>query len=883
MVAKKRIFILWVNCAAMASVIIFLAGFLFHSSYSFATQANTNAAGQAPVFRSNARVVLIDVIVTDKDGNPVRGLEPQDFALTDDGKQQRLSAAEEHQQEMQNSVPSPFVPGRNTQTNRIDSPAKGAVNVIVFDTLNATVTSKAYARAQLLKFLRRLPPGQQVALFTLRSRLQMVQDFTTSSDALIAAAENIPTGANVGSSVEPVPELGLHAQMEAKGAFGIALPPGGAPRHAPAVLAATALAETLREFENDSKHPEIMDVRVANTLDALRDLARATASLPGRKNVIWLTNGFPLKLKEPITRIDEKGLIRERDYSDNIRQVTALLASTQVAIYPVDLKGLEADWNSEALEKEFARDPQYNTRDSLQTVAEETGGRAFYDRNDIDAGIARVITTDSNYYTLAYSPRNIKWDGSYHKVGVKLARKGFQLTYRRGYHAIGESPLTEEQASRSLGDALGLDAMDSRMIVFAASFVQPEAQGQPVTIKYSIDPDTLVLDDSADGNKSAAVAIAAAAWDSERQKVGEVAKKVEMALKPDQYAKTKTLGIPWTMSMALNPGTYNLKLAVIDLKSGKTGSMSVPLKVEVKPRQPAATSANSGTVSPVAEVSKPQPTASATVPRPSVPQQPPAPSPQPFRTIDPTPAEIAEYCQALAAQTARPQALKSVCEFSLTVQQKLPNYICEEKLKRTAPMTNLARPMLPENIEAQVAFEDGRESYSNIRINGKPSATMDSELPSISSAGEFGTQLYSLFSPENKAKFKFKKELVLNSRPALLFEFDIDEDDNHSFKIWDIDGSKTHPGYSGSMWLDKGTLRPMRLLMTSKRTRFRAPFQDVKFETYYSDVPLADDSTFLLPVKSSVNACNPSLCFLNELEFTNCHKFGAKTQILPAE
>jgi len=523
------------NAAIFAAVVVCFAAVIFQSSYISATQAN--ADGQVPTFRSESRMVLIDVLVTDRHGNPVLGLKPQDFTLTDDGTRQSLSGFEEHQKATPNNRPPLFVPDKNAVTNWIAPPATGAVNIIVFDTLNTTVVDKMRARQQMLKCLSTLPPGQQVALFTLGTSLRMVQDFTTNSGVLIAAARKISTG--------PAP-----------------LSPTGQNTFFADDLSSSSQTET-----------ETMDLRVAYTLDALRDLARATASLPGRKNVIWLTTGFPIKMDEPNRRLAEAQLIRERDYSDQIRKAAAMLASMQIALYPVDVNGLLAD-----AARGPTREALLNQRDTLVALAEETGGRAYYDRNDLDEEIARVLTTDSNYYTLAYSPR-IKWDGSYHKVNVKMVAKDVEVTYRRGYYALGDSPLTEQQASRVLGEVLGLDVINSRMIVLAAQISRPEASSQQVQIECNIDPSTLVLDETAQGTKSAALAIGATVWDAHKRKVADVAKRVHPVLTSDELAVARTSGVPWALNVVVGPGTYTLKVAVVDLKSGKTGSLSIPLEV----------------------------------------------------------------------------------------------------------------------------------------------------------------------------------------------------------------------------------------------------------------------------------------------------------------
>ncbi|HYG99993.1 MAG TPA: VWA domain-containing protein [Terriglobales bacterium] len=511
----------------------------------------TNAAAeeQVPLFRAKARVVLIDVLVTDRRGNPVRGLTREDFTLADDGAAQTISGFEEHEKETPNEQKPPLAFERDSHTNWITSPSKGAANIILFDLLNCEARDQLYGRQQMLNLLRQVPPGEQIALFALTTRLHKIQDFTSDPNVLIAATEKRLLG-------------------------------GG-----PFSLEGTEGGDTFSETE-------IKRLRVVYTLNALRDLGKATASLSGRKNVIWLTTGFPMvdrptdALRNPRVPVSRSNSASERrDFTQEVRRAAEHLAGLQVALYPIDLKGLVGPIRG-LNDVMFTRGmlEGQDERFTLSTLAQETGGRAYYDKNDLHAEIARVLTKDSNYYTLAYTPRNIAWDGSYHKVKVKVARKHVDLTHRRGYYALGDSPLTEEQASRTLGEALGLESMDSRMIVLAAQMLQPEAPGQPVKINYHIDPSTLVFDDAGD-SMSALLAVGATAWDENKQKAIDAAKKVNAAFKPSELATAKTSGIPFALELKLNPGTYTLKLAVVDLKSGRTGSLSAPLRVEGKAQQ----------------------------------------------------------------------------------------------------------------------------------------------------------------------------------------------------------------------------------------------------------------------------------------------------------
>src|SRR5438105_6908255 len=157
-----------------------------------ATDKGTKSATSAtPTFRANSRIVPIDVIVLDGNGHPVQGLRQSDFKVVEDGKLQQVSSFDAHETKLTAAVQEPFHLPPHQYTNvPVDEP-RGPLTVILFDTLNTPTLDQSAARRHLIEFLNELPRGQQTALFTLGTRLRMVQSFTGQSDVLLAAAQRI--------------------------------------------------------------------------------------------------------------------------------------------------------------------------------------------------------------------------------------------------------------------------------------------------------------------------------------------------------------------------------------------------------------------------------------------------------------------------------------------------------------------------------------------------------------------------------------------------------------------------------------------------------------------------------------------------------------------
>jgi hypothetical protein len=245
-------------------------------------------------------------------------------------------------------------------------------------------------------------------------------------------------------------------------------------------------------------------------------------------------------------------------------------------------------------------------------------------------------------------------------------------------------------------------------------------------------------------------------------------------------------------------------------------------------------------------------------------------------------AEVAhDYCQQLAVGLNHGAALASVCEFSMSIRSTLPDYICTQTMVPIeAPHYQVGAPQL--KITAEVGLQGGSESYSDIRVNGKPANLDLARLP-FGSIGEFGSLLRAIFHPQNAAQFSFVKEVRLHSKPALLFEFTVHQDSNKSLWFLHSAGRTYYPGYRGNIWLEETSFHILRLEMKAvEMEQAKIPFSQFKLVSDYAETPLGDGTSFVLPVESSTYGCNKAMvCMGSSVTFSNCHKFAAKSRILP--
>ena len=436
-------------------------GFAFSLISGATSQAqNTPAPADAtPTIRAQARLVVLDVVVTDKRGAAIHDLKSSDFLVTESGAAQTVKTFEEHRglgpAEQAKFAEMPTLPP-GTFTNITPAPVNGTLNVLLVDTLNTAAVDQVYVRAQILKYLKTAKPGSTTAVFGLASRLYMLQGFTTDRESLRAAMDKsrnrqsalLEDSAGLGNNPEPI-----SSQIAANGSG----------------LVTGSYVSDLQDFEADDAAFKVQ-LRAQYTLNAMSVLARFMAGLPGRKNLIWFSGSFPINLLPSID--SAAGLNPGASFSGSASfqkqflETTNLLARGRVAVYPVDAQGLTTpSYNSAAQgggksmnpdtsapsQVQNQRDFSFTTYDAHKTMeqmAQDTGGHAFINSNNLTEAVSSVIEQGGNYYTMAYTPTNTQASGDYRKIEVKLssaaAGDGYKLAYRRGYFA--EKPESRDSA-----------------------------------------------------------------------------------------------------------------------------------------------------------------------------------------------------------------------------------------------------------------------------------------------------------------------------------------------------------------------------------------------------------------------------------------------------
>lgn len=516
---------------------------------SATSSKSATPATPVPVFHAETRLVVVDVVVTDKHGQPVTDLKKDDFTLTEDGKPEQLKFFEAHIPQTQPKAIAKIDLPPNQYTNfPLQKPAS-SVNVVLFDTLNTPTADQMYARWQMIQFIKALPPGKPVALFTLGTSLKMVAGFSTNSDDLVAAAEKVHPAVN---QLDVDPEAGaLQGPPEPAG------PPLG--------TSAEMTDELTRFYFQETAFR--MGDRVQQTIDAFNQLANALSGYSGRKNLLWLSEAFPITLDPDALNGARLGTMR--GYTEVLKQSAALLSSSQISVYPIDVRGVAND-------NALRINAFYNTMDE---IAKQTGGKAFYGTNDLKQAMEQSIERGSIYYTVAYVPENRNWDSRYRQIKIKLTRSDVKAEYRPGYFAIPDKTKPANEEHNRMISSMQPGVPVSTMLLLRVQVLPPDAKKNAVQIDYGVYAPDISFADADDQSKYARIEFVAVAWDKKNTSAGSISQTMDLTPKPSTYQSMLEHGISAHLELALKPGSYKLRLGVLDYGSGKIGTLDVPITI----------------------------------------------------------------------------------------------------------------------------------------------------------------------------------------------------------------------------------------------------------------------------------------------------------------
>lgn len=492
------------------------------------------STGDDPVIRTSTRLVQVNVVVHDKN-SPVSDLTKNDFVLTDRGRPQTISVFSVEsisESKGRDELPLPQNTFSNRQSERRN--AASSVTVVLLDRLNTRFEDQARANQQFIGFLRSFNPADRIAIYTLGASLRVLCDFTDANQL-----QRILAKYRGAVSTD----------------FAVAEPDAANTGNADFDEALDAASKNLADATNVD--------RARKTLDAFVSIANHVADLPGRKNLVWVTGSLPFSMASAS---------RSLNYAN-------------IAVYPVDARGLVGMPRQLAAVTpsgiKAGKNPVIPSfrppgLDTLQDLADQTGGRAFYNTNDLSGAIRMALHDSAITYTLGFYPESSTLDGKFHDLKVAVRRAGVDVRYRKGYFAFKETRASEKQSLSNLLTAFE-SPLESATIGLEAKLERVNRpKPNSLRIQWTVDIHNLQL--ARDGDlRTGAINVFFIQQDGAGRELDRVQDAFDIRLAKDYYDAYWKSGMSFRNDVQAKDGAATLRIVLADRSSAAVGSLLIPL------------------------------------------------------------------------------------------------------------------------------------------------------------------------------------------------------------------------------------------------------------------------------------------------------------------
>jgi len=497
---------------------------------------------------ATTHLVEVSVVAQTKQGAPVTGLTQQDFTLLDEGRPEKIAFFRTETAQASTAKPRPLPPG--LYTNRLDlgGPAPTSATVILFDALNTPFTDQAYARQQIFTFLRQLKTGDRVALYAMGRGPRVLQEFTQDPSALISAL----------AAYKGTPPASLSAPM-----------------YDPAMSGSDNFEAWLGEL-TFGLYDYYSEDRAFRTVRALIAIAEHLERVPGRKNLVWVAGSFPVSIGGDSTPAPRKTAPGKRDAWPEVERAARALNRSNLAIYPVDARGLMVGQQYVgSMMKPELRNPDTSEFATMQMLAERTGGRAFFNNNDLAAALHQAADDARVTYVLGYYASHHDWKGRFRKLEVRVARPDVELHYRRGYFAQPDEPAQAWYRQQVL-DAAVWNPIDATGLRLTVAVTPAAGGGRDLALQVAADD---IAFQRQDDRWECSLDVWLVQLDAQERQLKTSARSNNLRLEQAMYDRVMQVhGLALAEHVDPQPDTLLLRVLVRDVATGALGSLTIPLK-----------------------------------------------------------------------------------------------------------------------------------------------------------------------------------------------------------------------------------------------------------------------------------------------------------------
>ena len=515
-------------------------------------------------FTSRAELVLVPVVVKDKSGNFVTGLSADDFTVMENGQPQKISTFEEVRPSA-----SPVQRPRLAPLEYTNAVTGGSsprrMTIIALDLVNTPFLDQARAREQLLKYLaEQVDANNLTALVAIHSKgITVIQDFTGDPKALVAGLRTVQGKLHLTEATSLSSPRTDEIIAQAAGD--------------------SAVIAQLMEFAAPADFGSYRQgAAVATTLEAFQHIAQAFAGVPGRKSLLWATGSFPFNID------DGGGLVGGSQVYALYERTMQSLASANIAVYPVDVRGLMVVGPPDSSTAATSRGAMFpgpainaagrahaDTITTLEAFAAMTGGKAFYNRNDLSTSFKEASDDSGAYYMLGYYLDKKNTKAGWRKLKVKVARADVHVRARTGFFV--DQSTVDPNLTRELDLAVAVQSpLDYTALPITVRWTQAEGKGGKKKVGFEIVlPANAATIEGADNRLS--LEFLAVAKTGKGESAANFGQTFQKKLTPEQAEQIRGSGITYHNVIEVSPGDYGVRFVVRDNVSGKMGSVLAPL------------------------------------------------------------------------------------------------------------------------------------------------------------------------------------------------------------------------------------------------------------------------------------------------------------------
>jgi len=604
------------------------------SELSPKVQTGTSQARNVSTFRSASRLVNVYVIVTDRDGHSVQGLHKDDFQLFDNGHQEKIaffSTGDTDNSSGSNEVRA-FPPGVYTNDPHASAVPDEDVNIILFDTINTAYLSQAYSLGKIRILLRQLRPEDRVGIYVLNENgLKIVYEPTEPASTLLKAMQRYDE-----THRRPPDSKAAAAAETSTGLLELDRFLRGKDDHRPMSrcdegrlpLTIAAFQEIARSTAGLRGRKAIIWVTEHIPLPYYEDDDQNAIDLAANTRFCGLQYlGPDLLAEEPanfraasasgVSRSFEPansagepetgrrtglGPIRDRELTENdqLDLLLRMLTQNNIALYPVSSEGLQTvqlfgphgvdtaahakldPWTGGMGMTQKVLDNVHavanvESHQAMDRLARLTGGRPYYDRNDLETGIRRALDDAKYGYELAYYPDHDRWNGDWRKIQLKVNRPGATVLARSGYYAFPEPKLLPPKASKQLLAEIAASPLEDTEIPITVKMTPLSNTGATaIDARVYLRAENLFTTQLGGGWKSN-FEVLLFQLNARNEILDVTTQNVSAELTDAKYSEALRLGMDTVERVQMKPGAALLYVLVHDKKSDSVGSVRIPL------------------------------------------------------------------------------------------------------------------------------------------------------------------------------------------------------------------------------------------------------------------------------------------------------------------